>query len=137
MTDQEQFLGPDVRVCDRPDCHVPNGCKSAMGAFMGLAHEFTSADARDPAVVVALFRQELARGYASDASGGKRMIPDGCEFTVHRSSIPGEHGGRLFMAVYSGPARDIGSALAGAPEYDEAQAAARLRRMTETADPRD
>jgi hypothetical protein len=125
--------GPAVTVCGNPDCSLPFGCDRVRpGVPLGLAWLFDRELQPPPDdVLAAVFRRQLALGFASDSSGTRRVIPDGCEFTVHRSSIPGEHGERQYMAVYSGPARDVDEALAGAAEYDQAEAEARVARMWE------
>lgn len=76
----------------------------------------------------ARFRLEIASAGARTSDGVLRMIPDGCEFTIHRELL--EDGVQVrYLAVYAGPARDRDEALAGMPPHDPAAAAEKVSRM--------
>jgi hypothetical protein len=124
-------LGPVVRMCDNPRCEGVNRCDRVRpGALFGLADAFDPVTGIPDDAICAHLRQELSLSPASDSAGVQRMVPDGCEFTVHKTPPWLDAGGRLrYDAIYSGPASDRDEALAGVPEWDHEVAVKRLKRM--------
>lgn len=127
------MIGPVVKMCDEPDCGGINGCERIRrDVGLGLSdHISPPAGVSADDLAVAVFQQELTLNYATDSNGVKRMIPDGCEFTVHKSPDVYHVLGPLYAAVYSGTAITRDEVLADAPEWNMDEAMTRRRRMQE------
>ena len=133
IPDIATVIGPVVRMCANPDCHGLNACPSlardlarVTDRSIGLSDAGRVLELSDEALCQ-MFAQSLALHYASDSRGFRHLIPDGCEFTVHK-------GAELATAVYSGPETRIDDILAGAPEHAtgfDYVVMPRLRRMRE------
>ena len=122
-----EVLGPVVRMCDNPQCGSEDGPFGGCGRInpdAPMALSIPLSPDRDDDSVRARLSLELSLQYASDSGGMRRVIPDGCEFTAHKTPSQWmtaevtENGLTAYTAVYSGPARDPDEALAGSPEYD-------------------
>lgn len=150
MPETATVIGPVVRMCEDPGCHGAMACPSDARdraritdrtvGVCEVAGFRTTAMERHLGVLDGLMRfklaRQLARNYAPDSHGIRRMIPDGCEFTVHKGNqgippemLAGHEDGEWYVAVYSGPATCIDGILEDAPQYDEEAAAERERRM--------
>ena len=139
MPDTATAIGPVVRMCDDPDCGraCPSSARDRAritDRTLGISHvippELADRFMGDmDKAVCRILTQDLALNYAPDSHGVKRMIPDGCEFTIHKdvAIIPG--GQDYYAAIYSGAATSIDGILDGAPLYDPDVAAERLTRM--------
>ena len=121
-------IGPVVRMCDDPGCGGMFKCERA-NPLMGLSENVPLHSDLSDEDVCALLRQEISLNPASDDAGVQRMVPDGCEFVVHKVDTDGLGYGMTYAAVYSGPARNRDEALAGSPEWDHGAAVERLKRM--------
>ena len=107
---------------------------------MGMSIGITPEAGLDDDALCAFFGRELSLTYALDGGGVQRMIPDGCEFTLHRAPAWVEFEGKArglvaWGAYYSGPARDRDAALAGSPEWDWDVVHERYKRMQARAVP--
>lgn len=136
MTTATEVIGPVVRMCDNPQCgseSSPSGCGQMYpDSLMGLSIPLSPS--RDDASVCARLSLELSLTYATDSSGVRRAIPDGCGFTAHKAPAWVEFeskasGNVAWSACYSGPARDLDEALAGSPEWDWDAVHERYKRM--------
>jgi hypothetical protein len=138
MTTATEVIGPAVRMCGNPQCgseEGETGCSQAcppwlMGMSMGINPETDPGDD----VLCAFFGRELSLTYATDSGGVRRVIPDGCEFTLHKMPPHVEFeskaaGHVAWSAWYSGPASDLDEALAGSPEWDWDAVHERYKRM--------
>ena len=132
-----ETLGPVVRVCDNPQCgseDSESGC-SRVGpdVLMGMSMGVTPAP-RENDILCAFFSRELSITYATDSHGVRRVIPDGCEFTLHKAPARVEFEGKdrgyvAWGAYYSGPAHDLDEALTGSLEWDWDTVHERYKRM--------
>lgn len=127
MTTATEVTGPVVRMCGNPQCGSEDsatGCSQASpGWLMGMSMAINPEAGLDDDALRAFFSRELSLTYATDSSGVRRQIPDGCEFTLHKTPPWVEFetkalGHVAWGAYYSGPARDRDEALAGSPEWD-------------------
>ena len=136
MTTATEIIGPVVRMCGNPLCGSEDsetGCSQAcppwlMGMSMAINPDL------DDGALCPFFSRELSLTYATDGGGMRRVIPDGCEFTLHKMPPQAEFEGRelgrvAWSAWYSGPARDLDEALAGSPEWDWDAVHERYKRM--------
>lgn len=128
MATATEVIGPVVRMCGNPRCGGWNACdRIRLDAPLGVMKEIDPVAGLDDDRVCVLLREDLALDYASDSAGVHRMVPDGCEFTVHKGAAPD---GKLhYTAAYSGPARDPDEVLAGMPEWDWDMVHERFERM--------
>jgi hypothetical protein len=154
VADTATIIGPVVRMCTDPDCHGLNACPSCetdksritdRGLAMAETFDVNRLAAEVPAglldeLLCWEIRRTLAWACVPDSQGVKRMIPDGCEFAVHKghAGIPPEkvaqHGDwEWYVAVYSGPEAGIDAILGDSPEWDgyepDAEASAVCRRL--------
>lgn len=136
MAAATEVTGPVVRMCGNSRCgseESETGCSQArlpwlMGMSMGIGPE------TDDDALRAFFGRELSLMYATDSGGVRRVIPDGCEFTLHKMPPQAEFetkalGHVAWSAWYSGAARDLDEALAGSPEWDWDAVHERYKRM--------
>lgn len=136
MTDTQTLAGPVVTMCQNPDCKGWDMCPDMRRKdkrSMGIADHYDPG--LDEAIILRMFRQELALIGASDSTGVMHMVPDGCEFTVHKGwgAIPTEkrtEATECYTAVYSGPDMDLDDILAESPEWDHDAAMARTLAVT-------
>ena len=129
VTTATEAIGPVVRMFGNPQCGGLNACdRIRRDAFMGLTEVLDPAMGVPDDAVCALLCQALAFNYAADSAGVQRMIPDGCEFTVHKNARADWDGRLRYTAVYSGTAPDKDAALGG-PEWGGDAAAERVKRM--------
>ena len=119
MPDTITAAGPVVRMCGDPACHGAEDCPSALrdrqrvtDRTIGMSDSVPSGMPDD--AMLAVLTRELALGRARDSRSTFRLIPDGCELTVHRSA---SLAGAPWTAIYSGPATCIDDILGDAPEW--------------------
>lgn len=138
MATATEVTGPVVRMCGNPQCGSGDrlgGCRRiAPDCLMGMSMGISPEGRRDEDGLCAFFSRELSLTYATDSAKVRRVIPDGCEFTLHKAPAWFDFetkalGHVAYSAVYSGPARDRDEALAGSPEWDWDTVHARYKRM--------
>ena len=129
MTIVTEVIGPVVRMCGNPQCGGWwDSCdRIRRDAPMGTTTEIDLAKALADDIVCRIIRDDLSLDYASDSAGIRRAVPDGCEFTVHKSTAL--EGKLRYTAIYSGPAHDADEVLAGSPEWDWDAVHERFKRM--------
>ena len=119
------LIGPVLRMCSNSDCGGLNTCDAIrLDAPIGVTKEIDPAKWPGDEDVLTAFRDDIALDCASDSAGVRRMIPDGCEFIVHKGR--GTDGTVRYTAIYSGPDPDP---LAGTPEWDWDVVHDRFKRM--------
>ena len=144
MPDTAIALGPVVRMCEDTECQGWNACPAArrdqervIDRTLGLTDFREAAGSISDEGMCVWLAREIARNYSTDSHGVKRMIPDGCEFRVHKFSgaalarwyPQAPTGGVAYVAIYSGAATCIDDILGDAPEYDEGRAIGRVLLM--------
>lgn len=128
MATATEVTGPVVRMCGiRPPHHYSECPQVRMQVGLGISVKIHPEAEISDEEACTLLAQELAAGFGKDTSGTMHMIPDGCEFTVHKNIEPG--GGLFYIGIYSGDAVDRDSVLASAPLYQPAVAMERVKRM--------
>jgi hypothetical protein len=122
---------PVVRMCGNPSCGGWEACDRVRAGRRTMALRLTEDPGAGEDLVLRLLRRELALSAPTDSKGTAHMVPPACEFTVHKgwAGVRAEHveeGRECFIAVYSGPDRDLDDILAASPPWSDDLARERI-----------